>query len=89
MIESISSDISMPDKISGSSSWLHMTKVWENLKLAMQRCKVALPREDIDDPSAVLGVVLHLVLWLYSSLQSYCIHQCELRRELLQSHLEP
>ena len=30
-----------------------MMKVWENLKLAMQRCKEALPREDIDDPSAV------------------------------------
>ena len=29
-----------------------MMKVWENLKLAMQRCKVALPSEDIDDPSA-------------------------------------
>ena len=28
-------------------------KVWENLKLAVQRCKVALPSEDIDDPSAV------------------------------------
>ena len=29
-------------------------KVWENLKFAMQRCKVALPSEDIDDLSAVL-----------------------------------
>ena len=32
-----------------SSSLSHMTKVWKN----MQRCKVALPSEDIDDPSAV------------------------------------
>ena len=30
-----------------------MTKEWENLKLAMHRCKVALPSEDIADPSAV------------------------------------
>ena len=30
-----------------------MMQVWENLKLAVQRCKVALPSEDIDDPSAV------------------------------------
>ena len=43
----------MPNKISVYSSLSLMTKVWENLKLAMQRCKVALPREDIDDPSAV------------------------------------
>ena len=31
-----------------------MMKVWKNLKLALQRCKVALPSEDIDDPLAVL-----------------------------------
>ena len=30
-----------------------MMKVWENVKLAMQRCKLALPSEDIADPSTV------------------------------------
>ena len=44
----------MPNILSASSSLSHIMKVWENLKLAMQRCKVALPREDIDDPSAIL-----------------------------------
>ena len=37
--------------VSGSLS--HIMKIWENVKLAMQRCKVAFPREDTDDPSAV------------------------------------
>ena len=45
--------ISMPNKISLSGSLSHMRKVWENLKLATQSCKVALPSEDIDDPSSV------------------------------------
>ena len=44
---------SMPIKISLSDNLSHITKVWENLKLAMQRCKVALPSEDIEDLSAV------------------------------------
>ena len=44
-----------PNKISVSSSLSHMTNVWENLKLAIQKCKVALPSEDSDDPSAVLS----------------------------------
>ena len=30
-----------------------MTKVWENLKFVIWRCKVALPSEDIADPSTV------------------------------------
>ena len=45
--------MSIPNKISVSGSLSHMMKVWEKLKLAMQRCKVALPSEDIADPSAV------------------------------------
>ena len=45
--------MSIPNKISVLDSLLHMMKVWENLKLAMQRCKVALPSNDIADPSAV------------------------------------
>ena len=43
--------ISMPNKISVSDSLSHITKVWENVKLVMKRCKGALPSEDIDDPS--------------------------------------
>ena len=43
----------MQNKISVCSSFSHMMKVQENLKLAIGRSKVALPREDIDDPSAV------------------------------------
>ena len=39
------------NKLSVSSSLSHMMKIWENLKLVMQRCKVALPSEDIADPS--------------------------------------
>ena len=30
-----------------------MMKVWENVKLTMQRCKIALSSKDIADPSAV------------------------------------
>ena len=45
--------MSMQNKIPVSGSLSHMMKVWENLKLAMWRCKVALPSKDIDDPSAV------------------------------------
>ena len=41
----------MPNKISVSGNLSHMTKVME--MLAMKRCRVALPGEDIDDPSAV------------------------------------
>ena len=43
----------MPNKISVSGSLSYIMKVCKNLKFAMQRCKVALPSEDIDDPSAV------------------------------------
>ena len=44
--------MSMPNQISVSSSLSHMMKVWEILKLAIQKCKVALPSKDIADPSA-------------------------------------
>ena len=44
----------MLNKISVSSSLSHIMKVCENLKLAVHRCKVALPSEDIDDTLAVL-----------------------------------
>ena len=44
----------MPNKMSVSGSLSHMMKVCENLKFAVQRCKVAVPSEDIDNPSAVL-----------------------------------
>ena len=43
----------MSNKISVSGSLSHIMKVWEKLKLAMQRCNIALPSEDTDDPSAV------------------------------------
>ena len=46
--------MSMPDKIPVSGNLSLMMKVWENMKLAMQMCKVALASEDMDDPSAVL-----------------------------------
>ena len=42
----------MQNKIYVSSSLSYMTKVGADLKLAMLRFKVALPSEDIDDPSA-------------------------------------
>ena len=45
--------MSMPNKISVSGSLSHIIKVYENLKLALQRCNIALPSEDMDDPSAV------------------------------------
>ena len=45
--------ISMPNRIPVFGSLSHMMEVWEILKLAMQRCMVALPSEDIDEPSAV------------------------------------
>ena len=44
---------SMPNKIFVFGSLSHMTKVWENLKLVIQRCRVALPNENTADPSAV------------------------------------
>ena len=65
----------MSNKISFSSSLLHITKVWENLKFAMQKCKVALPSEDIDDPSAVSRCTAArsiLVLW-QSSIMLYTL----------------
>ena len=45
----------MPNKISVSGSLSHMMEIWKNLKLAVQRCRVALPSEDIYDQSAVFG----------------------------------
>ena len=53
MIESISSVYLWQIKYLGQVAY-HMAKVWENLKLAMQKCKTTLPSEEIDDPSAVL-----------------------------------
>ena len=58
-----------------SGSLSHMMKVWENLKLAVQRCKVALPKGDTDDPSAVLRCTAAgsiLVLW-WSSIILYML----------------
>ena len=58
----------MPIKISVSGSLSHMTKVWENLKLPMQRCKVALPSEDIANPSHVFKcAAAGSILVLYQS----------------------
>ena len=58
----------MPNKTSVSCSLLHIMSVWERLKLAMERSKVALPREDIDDPSAVFRcTAAGSILVLYSS----------------------
>ena len=45
--------MSMPNKIFVSSSLSHMMKVRENVNLAIQRFKVALPSGDIADPSTV------------------------------------
>ena len=60
--------MSMPNKISVSSSLSHVTKVLENMKLAMQRYKVALPSEDIPDPSAVFRcTAAGSILVLYQS----------------------
>ena len=46
--------MSMLNKISVLGRLSHITKVCENLKIAVQRCKIALPNDDIDDPSTVL-----------------------------------
>ena len=59
--------MSIPNEISVSGSLSHMTKVWENLKLVMQRCKVVLPSEDVAGPSAVFrftaaGTILVIVV---------------------------
>ena len=45
--------ISKPNKILVTGSLSHIMKVWENLKLALGRCKVAFISEVIYDPSAV------------------------------------
>ena len=45
--------MSMPNKISESGGLSYMMTIWENLKLTIQRYKVALPSENIADPSAV------------------------------------
>ena len=52
-------------------------KVWENLKLAMQMCKVALPSEDIPDPSTVFKcTAVDSILVLYwSSIMLYMLVQ--------------
>ena len=79
MIESIFF-ISIPSKISGSGSLLHMMKVWENLKLAMQRCNVALPSEDIADQSAFFTCTAAgsiLVLYWSSILLWMLVHTSE------------
>ena len=71
--------ISMPNKISVSDSLSHTLKEWENLKLTLQRCKEALPNEDIDDPSAVFkctaagsilvlqqsSMIFYMLVWAY------------------------
>ena len=44
----------IPNKILVYDSLSYIMKLCENLKLAMQRHKVAFPSEDIDDPSPVL-----------------------------------
>ena len=44
--------MSMANRISVSSALSHM--IWKNLKLAIQRCRVALSSEDSTDPSTVL-----------------------------------
>ena len=49
--------MSIPNKISVSGSLSHMMKVRENFKLGMQRCKVALPSDNIADPSAVFRFI--------------------------------
>ena len=79
--------MSIPNKISVSGSSSHMVKVWENLKLAMPRCKVALPSEDIANPSAVFRFTAAGTIWPYSGLQSCCGFLCGLVRELLQGQL--
>ena len=58
-------------------------KVCENLKLVMQRCKVALLSEDIDDPSAVLMCTAAGSILVYSSPQSCYIYLYGPMRELL------
>ena len=64
--------MSMPNKTSVSSSLSHVVKVWEILKLAMQRYNVALPSEYTADPSPSLSVLLQVVFWSCTDLQSYC-----------------
>ena len=60
--------ISLPNKIFVSGSLSHMIKVWENLKLAMERCKVAFTSKDIVDPSTVFKcTVAGSILVLYWS----------------------
>ena len=56
-------------------------KVWENLKLAMQMCKVALPSEDIPDPSTVFKcTAVDSILVLYwSSIMLYMLVQTSKR----------
>ena len=67
--------VSIPNKISVYGSLSHMMKVWENLKLAMQRCYVALPCEDIADPSAVFKctAVGSIVVLYWSSVLLYTL----------------
>ena len=74
MIDSISSVYLYQIKILVSSSLSHMMKVWENLKLEKQKCNVALPSEDIVDPSAVCKVLLQAIFLSCTGLQSYHRH---------------
>ena len=58
--------ISKSNKISVSSNLSPMTKLWKNLKLAIQKFKVALPSEDIADPSTVFKcteIMLYMLVW--------------------------
>ena len=73
----------MPNKISVSASLLHMIKVWENLKLAMQRCKVALPSEDIADPSTFLKCTAagSILVLYWSSVMLYTLVQTSERAD--------
>ena len=66
--------ISMQNKISVSGNLSDITRVWENIKLAMQRYKVVLPSEEINDPLAVLRHTVAGSVFFYSCPQSCYIH---------------
>ena len=52
-----------------------MMKVWESLKLVMKRCKVALPSEDIADPSTVFNctAVGSILVLCWSAIMLYTL----------------
>ena len=59
-------------------------RYWNTWMLAMWRCKVALPSENIDDPLVVLrSAAAGSIFWFYSSPQSCCICWYGLIRELI------